>query len=69
MKKELSEHSKELRIKTSAEWQKKAILNGGYRFTVLVKDPKEAEIIRKIPNKAQFLHEAVEKLIIKKQIA
>jgi len=65
----LSEHSKELRIKTSGEWQKKAIENGGYRFTVLIKDPKEAKIVRDIPNKARFLHEAIEKLLIKKEIA
>jgi hypothetical protein len=68
MKNQLSEHSQKLKIKTSSEWQKEAIKNGGYRFTVLIKNPEEAKKARSIPNKAKFLHEAIEKLLPKKEI-
>jgi hypothetical protein len=65
MKKELTEHSKELRIKTSKEWQKNKILNGGYRLTVLLSDKEVADFARnQIPNKAEFIVKAIKKYML-----
>jgi hypothetical protein len=70
MKKEITEHSKELRIKTSEEWQKNKILNGGYRLTVLLTDKEVAKFARtEIPNKAEFVVKAIKNLMAKKNMA
>jgi hypothetical protein len=66
MKNELSEHSKKLRIKTSGEWKQKKINNGAYNFTVLITDNEIIKEARNIPNKSQFLIDAIKEFMNKK---
>jgi hypothetical protein len=56
-----TEHSKELRKKTSHEWITKKTKEGAYNFNVLITDAEIAEKARKIENKRQFLIEAIKK--------
>jgi len=57
-----TEHSKRLRGSTANEAQKEAIKNGGFKLTALIIDKEVAEFARnKIPNKRQFILEAVKK--------
>ncbi len=65
-KTKISEHSKQLKVETSKKWKKEAIKEGGYNFNILITDKEIAEVARKIPNKAKFLREAIDALIIKK---
>ncbi len=58
----VTEHSKQLRIKTSEKWKKEKIKSGAYAFTVLITDAKIVEKVKKIPNKTQFLLEAIKKI-------
>jgi hypothetical protein len=70
MKNQLSEHSKQLRIKTTTEWQKRKVEEGGYKLNVLITDKEIAEFARnEIPNKRQFVIEAIKNYMDKKQTA
>jgi hypothetical protein len=70
MKKELSEHSKKLKIETTDKWQKQKLKDGGYTFKVLLTNKEIAEFARKeIPNKSEFLKEAIKNYMNKKQMA
>ncbi len=57
-----SEKTKKARAKNANEWQKEKIKQGGYRFTVVLTDTEIAKEARSIPNKTQFLKDALEKL-------
>ena len=59
MKNQISEHSKKLRIKTAGEWKQAKINNGAYNFTVLLTDNELIQKAKNIPNKSQFLIEAI----------
>ena len=65
-----TEHSKKLRAKTANESKKKAIENGGLMVSALIKDREMAEFARKeIPNKTQFVIEAVKRFMAEKKTA
>ncbi len=59
--KNITEHSKKLRLKTTADWKKKKVTEGAYNYNVLIKDPEIVEKAKKIENKTQFLIEAIKK--------
>lgn len=63
MKNKVSEHTKELRKKTSHEWITKKTKEGGYNFNVLITDKEMAGIARNIENKRKFLINAIENYI------
>jgi hypothetical protein len=59
MKNKITEHSKKLRIKTTTEWQKKKLDEGGYKLNVLITDKEIAEFARGIENKRKFVIDAI----------
>jgi hypothetical protein len=66
MKRTLTEHSKKVRIETAKEWQKKKHDEGAYSFKVMITNKELAETAKNIPNKAEFLRNAIEEIILKK---
>jgi hypothetical protein len=69
MKNQTTEHTKKLRAETANSWQQKKIAEGGYRFTVVLTDAEIAKEARKIPNKTEFLKEAIKKFISENKTA
>lgn len=62
MKNTLSEHSKKLKAKVNAEWQKEKIKKGeGYNIKAFITDKKIADIARELPNKTEFIINAIKK--------
>jgi hypothetical protein len=56
MKKEISEHTKELRKKTANEWHKR---NTIYNFNIKLRDVEAVKIAKEIENKTEFLINAL----------
>jgi uncharacterized membrane protein YheB (UPF0754 family) len=68
MKNKITEHSKKLRIKTTDEWQKQKLKDGGYTFKVLLTDKEMGNFARnEIKNKAEFLKNAIKEFMNKEQ--
>jgi len=62
MKTKITEHSKNLRAKTNANWQKEKIKKGeGYNIKAFITDKKIADIARNLPNKTEFIVNAIKK--------
>ena len=60
----ISEHSKKLKIKTSAKWQEKKHNEGAYSMKAFITDKEVAKFAKEnIPNKSQFILEAVKRFM------
>jgi hypothetical protein len=65
-----TEHSRKLRCNTANEAKKKAIKNGAYSFSTIIKDKERADAARTlIKNNREFIEMAIDILILKKNIA
>jgi hypothetical protein len=63
MKRNYTEHSKELKKKTSKQWRSSKLSNGAITIQAIIKDADLAEFARQnINNKTEFIINAVKEL-------
>jgi len=70
MKRNYTEHTKKVMIENSREWRKKQIEEGATTMQAIIKEKTMVEWIKEnIPNKTEFIINAVKKAMEKNKLA